>query len=95
MPTYEYTAYCCDQDWEACVPMDERDRQHCPVCDDDHSVIRHIAAPAVMNVAMADGTRRFDKVRQYRELEKANRYEKDKAQKESLKKQMNKLTGKE
>jgi hypothetical protein len=27
-----------------------------------------------MNVAMADGTRRFDNVRRYRELERAKKY---------------------
>ena len=93
MPTYEYFSECCDVEWEACVPMDERDSQDCPSCACGDDVKRLLAAPAVMGVAMVDGTRRFDNVRRFRALEKAKKAEKDKAHQKKLQSEINKVTG--
>ena len=91
MPTYEYSCYGCDSDEERCVPIDDRDKQLCLLCDEP--LTRHMAAPAVMNVAMADGTRRFDNVRRYRALERAKKAERDTTQQAKLQKDMDRLTG--
>ena len=74
MPTYEYTCAECIDVFEKFVPMEQRDGQACPTCGDTRFVERMLAAPAVMNVAMADGTRRFDKVREYQKLERAKKH---------------------
>jgi putative FmdB family regulatory protein len=95
VPTYEYVCRGCDVEFERVVPMAERGDQACPKCECKDCVDRLPAMPAVMNVAMADGTRRFDNIRRYRALEKAKKAETDKRHQEKLTREMNRITGKE
>lgn len=51
--------------------MDHRDDD--TICPCGMLMLRKFEAPHVMNTALPDGIRRFDKVREYRKLENAKR----------------------
>jgi putative FmdB family regulatory protein len=72
VPTYTYVCEFCGNGHEEYRKIDDRDNE--TVCPCGCVMTRPVEAPAVMNVAMADGTRRFDNVRRYRELERAKKY---------------------
>jgi len=81
MPTYPWECNVCDADYDVFTPMDLRDViTECPECHDCNDQHRAVSAPAVMNVAMADGTRRFDTVRKYRSLERLRKKTRDKSE---------------
>ena len=72
MPTYLYKCECWPEVLELVRQVADHDEPvYCDSCT--ANMTRLFAAPAVMNTALPDGTKRFDTVRNYQRLERAKR----------------------
>lgn len=74
MPVYAYECETCDEvhTFTELRPMKDYDKPaFCPVSGAEGRKL--IEVPNIMNTALPDGTRRFDKVREYRKLEDQKR----------------------
>lgn len=96
MLTYMYR---CDEHGIFAEYVEYRDRdepQHCPECEKASPRTWEQSAPHVMQVALPDGTKRFDAIRTKTRLERARAHAKEHGDLESLgkvRKELDKLKG--
>lgn len=93
MPTYEWTCDDCEHRWDLLVPYDRRDDAYpCPDCGTCNTT-RRFPAPAVMGVALPDGTKRkgFAEMREAINLTKEKAVARTDAQRKELAGEIRKL----